>query len=119
MGHPVRAVDLRRGSPTYGRWDGVRLDAEAGDQLLVPVGFGHGFLTLTENAEVAYKTSDFYDAACDGGVLWSDPRIAVDWPLDGGQPVLSEKDARLPLLDNWESPFDFDGQPFEGIGGSN
>lgn len=109
------AVDMRAGSPTYGGWDGVELTAESGDQLFVPVGFAHGFVTLTSNCEIAYKVSDYYAPQSDGGVAWNDPQIAVDWPLAGRAPILSDKDSGLPLLANFDSPFAYDGCRFSGI----
>lgn len=105
------AVDVRAGSPTFGRWVGAELSAENGHQLFVPVGFAHGFLTLTPDTEVEYKVSAPYAPECDGGVIWNDPAIAVAWPLDGRQPVLSDKDALLPDLAGWRSPFAYDGAP--------
>ncbi|MFT6773916.1 MAG: dTDP-4-dehydrorhamnose 3,5-epimerase [Paracoccaceae bacterium] len=103
-------VDVRRGSPTYGEWRGVRLDADTGAQLLVPAGFLHGFLTLTPYAEVQYKVDAGYDADADGGVAWDDPQLAIDWPLaEAGvaAPILSAKDAKQPRLADWASPFDY------------
>jgi dTDP-4-dehydrorhamnose 3,5-epimerase len=105
------AVDLRQGSPTYGKWVGCELTAAGGEQLYVPVGFAHGFLTLTENAEVAYKTSDYYAPQCDGGIAWDDPDIGLPWPLEGAAPMLSDKDRGLPRLAAFDSPFAYDGLP--------
>lgn len=105
------AVDLRRGSPTYGRHVAAELSEDNGRQLLIPVGFGHAFATLTADAEIAYKVSDIYAPDCDGGVIWNDPTIAIDWPLPVTGPVLSEKDAALPKLDDFNSPFEYDGRP--------
>ena len=84
------AVDIRRGSPHYGRWFGVELSAENRKQLYIPEGFAHGFCVLSDFAEIMYKCSDFYDPKDDRGVLWSDPDIAVAWPV--ADPVLSPKD---------------------------
>ncbi len=98
------AVDLRRGSSSFGRYVSAILTAEGGEQLFVPVGFAHGFCTLEPNTEVAYKVSDFYSPEHDCGVIWNDPEIAVAWPLGGNPPVLSEKDSRLPRLSEIE-PF--------------
>lgn len=109
------AVDLRRGSPTYGRHVAAELSAENGDQLYVPVGFGHAFVTLEPDVEVAYKVSDVYAPDCDGGVLWSDAAIGIAWPLPPGGPTLSAKDAQLPTLAQFESPFDYDGAPLEPL----
>ena len=110
------AVDLRAGSPTFGRWVGAALTAAGGEQLYVPSGFGHGFLTLSENAEVAYKTSDYYVPEADGGIVWNCPDMAIAWPLDGAEPVLSDKDRMLPGLKNWHSPFAYDGEPLAELG---
>lgn len=104
------AVDLRKGSPTYGKWVGAELSAKNGDQLFIPIGFGHGFVTLTDDTEVTYKVSELYAPAHDGGVLWNDPQIALDWRLpDGVVPTLSPKDERQPLLAHFDSPFAYDG----------
>ncbi|TMV51056.1 dTDP-4-dehydrorhamnose 3,5-epimerase, partial [Thioclava sp. BHET1] len=98
------AVDLRRGSPTYGKWAGVELSAEDGLQLFIPVGFGHGFVTREPDTEIVYKCSDYYAPECDGGIRWDDPAIWIDWGLTAA-PVLSEKDAKAPLLAEFDSPF--------------
>jgi dTDP-4-dehydrorhamnose 3,5-epimerase len=111
------AVDLRKESPTYGRWVGVELSADNGSQLLVPAGFGHGFLTLEPDCEVLYKVTDYYAPECDSGVRWNDPDIAVAWPpiaCDG--PLLSAKDQALPLLAQFASPFAYDGNPLLPLG---
>ncbi len=105
------AVDLRRGSPTYGRHVAAELSAENGLQLFVPVGYGHAFVTLEDDAEVAYKVSDTYSPACEGGVVWNDPAIGIDWPLPAHGASLSPKDAVLPRLSDLESPFEYDGAP--------
>jgi dTDP-4-dehydrorhamnose 3,5-epimerase len=101
------AVDIRSGSPTYARWVGVELSATNGRQLLVPKGFLHGFLTLTEDAEVQYKCSDFYSLEHDMSVRWDDPAIGVDWGIVA--PVLSEKDARAVPLSAIGQPFRWEG----------
>jgi dTDP-4-dehydrorhamnose 3,5-epimerase len=91
------AVDLRRGSPRFGRWAGMRLDAESKRMLWVPAGFAHGFLVLSEHAEVQYKTTDYYAPEHERTLLWNDPALAIDWPL-AGEPVLADKDRHgLPL----------------------
>ena len=100
------AVDIRRGSPTYGRWEGYKLTAENGEQLYVPVGFAHGFVTLEPDSEIVYKCSDYYAPETEGVILWSDPDIGIDWPT-GSDLILSEKDAAAPLLSDLESPFIF------------
>ena len=84
------AVDLRVGSPTFGRWVGVELTVENKRQLLVPVGFGHGFAALTEGAELQYKLSGYYTPSAEGAVAWDDPDLAIDWPVR--DPILSQRD---------------------------
>lgn len=109
------AVDLRRGSPTRGRWVRAELTAENGRQLYVPVGFGHGFVTLGPDTEVAYKVSAPYAPDCEGGVRWNDAAIAADWPLPASGAVLSERDAALPPLDALDGPFEYDGAPLGAL----
>jgi dTDP-4-dehydrorhamnose 3,5-epimerase len=103
------AVDIRQGSPTYGQWVGWELTAVEGEQLFIPAGFAHGFLTLEPNCEVVYKTSDFYAPDCDDGLIWDDPQIAIAWPAVEGGPVLSGKDRALGTLADFKSPFPYDG----------
>jgi len=105
------AVDLRRASPTYGRHVSARLTATGGEQLYVPVGYGHAFITLEPDVEVAYKVSDIYAPDCEGGIIWDDPALAIDWPLPEVGPVLSRKDEMLPTLSGFDSPFEYDGTP--------
>lgn len=105
------AVDLRKSSPTYGRWVGEELSAENGAQLFIPVGFGHAFLTLEPDSEVIYKVTDYYAPECDGGVRWNDPDIGIAWPPIIEEPHLSSKDQALPFLADFESPFAYDGNP--------
>ena len=100
------AVDIRRGSPTYGEWKGYKLTAENGEQLYIPVGFAHGFVTLMPDSEIVYKCSDYYAPETEGAILWNDPDIGIEWPT-GAEPILSEKDAVAPLLSELESPFIF------------
>lgn len=109
------AVDVRRGSPTYGKYVAAKLTAEGGEQLFVPVGYAHGFVTLQSDVEIAYKVSADYAPDCDGGVLWNDPTIGIDWPLPVSGAVLSEKDKMLPALADFESPFGYDGRPLEPL----
>jgi dTDP-4-dehydrorhamnose 3,5-epimerase len=90
------AVDLRRGSPTYGRWEGQVLDDELHRQLFVPVGFGHGFAVLSDVADVAYLLSSVYDPATEAGIAWDDPDVGVEWPL--AEPLLSARDKAAPTL---------------------
>ena len=95
------AVDLRRGSPSYGQWVGAELSAENHQQLWVPVGFAHGFLTLSELAEVQYKASGFWNRDCERSLRWDDPSLAIAWPLDQAgvpEPLLAPKDGEAPLL---------------------
>lgn len=87
------AVDIRPGSPTHGRWVGVELSAANRRQLWVPPGLAHGFLVLSDTAEFLYKTTDYYTPAFERCILWNDPTLAIDWPLDG-PPVLSAKDSQ-------------------------
>ena len=101
------AVDFRAGSPRFGQWVGVELSAENGRQLLVPKGFLHGFVTLTDDTEVQYKCSDVYAPDCDGAVRWDDPQIGVDWGI--AAPVLSDKDRNAPLLAEAPRPFTWEG----------
>lgn len=90
------AVDLRRDSPTYGRWEGHELDDERHRQLFVPVGFGHGFCVLSETADVHYRLSSYYDPATEAGFAWDDPDVGVEWPVT--EPLLSERDQSAPRL---------------------
>ena len=90
-------VDVRKSSPTFGQWLGERLSAANRKQLWIPAGFAHGFIALTEGAEVLYKTTDFYHHAAERAIRWDDPAIGIAWP-DGITPVLSDKDAVAPLL---------------------
>lgn len=110
------AVDIRKGSPTYGQWVGRVLSAENGEQLLVPVGFAHGFMTLEPDTEVAYKTSNYYDKSSDSGLMWNDPDIGIQWPLETAAPILSEKDQKQPSLRDFDSPFAYDGRPLLPLG---
>ncbi len=101
------AVDIRRGSPTYGRWVGVDLTADNGRQLFIPEGFAHGFVTRMPGSEILYKCSDFYDGPSDGALRWDCPVIGIDWGLTG-DPVLSAKDAAAPTLAGFDSPFQWE-----------
>ncbi len=104
------AVDIRRGSPTYGRWAAVRLSEADHTMLYVPPGFAHGFCVLSEGADVLYKCTEEYDPALDRGIRWDDPDLGIPWPVP--DPVLSEKDRALPRL--WEAENNF---VYEGPGG--
>jgi dTDP-4-dehydrorhamnose 3,5-epimerase len=92
------AVDLRRGSPTYGQWEGVELDDESMRELYVPVGFAHGFCVLSDVADVLYKQTAYYDEALERGIAWNDPDVAIDWPLPVEELIVSERDAKAPRL---------------------
>ena len=98
------AVDIRKGSPTYGKWVGVELSFENGKQLMIPAGFLHGFITREPNTEIIYKCTGYYAAGCDGAVRFNDPDIGIDWGLEG-EALLSEKDADAPALKDFDSPF--------------
>lgn len=92
------AVDLRRGSPTFGRWFGAELSADNMRQLWIPEGFAHGFLALEDDTHFLYKTTDVYAKDCERAIRWDDPDIGIDWPLQGLQPRLAPKDAAAPGL---------------------
>lgn len=92
------AVDIRHGSPTFGHWVGLHVSAEAWNQILVPEGFAHGFVTLEPSTEVVYKVSAAYSREHDRGLRWDDPALAIAWPLEGRAPLLSDKDRNAPLL---------------------
>jgi dTDP-4-dehydrorhamnose 3,5-epimerase len=99
------AVDLRRGSPHYGRWCGTMLAASKPQQLYVPKGFAHGFVTLEPDTVVAYKVDASYAPHCDAGIHWQDPDIGIEWPLGTTDAVLSPKDSSLPSFAAFSSPF--------------
>jgi dTDP-4-dehydrorhamnose 3,5-epimerase len=103
-------VDLRRGSPTYARWDAVTLDDESMRQLYVPVGFAHGFCVLSEVADVIYKQTAYYDPALERGIAWDDPDLAIEWPAEI-EPIVSPRDAVAPTLRELaeELPFVYQG----------
>lgn len=100
------AVDIRKGSPTYGHWVGEELTFENGKQLLVPAGFLHGFVTRAPDTEIIYKCTDYYAPECDGAVRWDS--CGIDWGFDG-TPLLSEKDAIAPAFADFTSPFEYKG----------
>ena len=92
------AVDIRPGSPDFGRWVGVELTGENHRQLWIPEGFAHGFLALEDDTHFLYKTTDVYARDCEGSIVWNDPRIAIAWPLGDVEPVLAVKDAAAPPM---------------------
>lgn len=102
------AVDIRKGSPTYGQWVGEELSFENGKQLLIPRGFLHGFITREPNTEILYKCSDYYAPECDGAVRFDDSDIGIDWGAGDASLVLSDKDLKAPLLKDFESSFVFE-----------
>ena len=100
------AVDLRKDSPTYGKWEGVLLSAENKKQFYIPEGFAHGFVVLSDTAEFTYKCTDFYKADDEGGIKWDDPEIGIDWPIDDiDEIILSEKDKLWKPLSETETDF--------------
>lgn len=101
-------VDLRKGSPTYKKWVAVELSAENKRQLLIPRGFGHGFVTLTDNVEFLYKADNYYNAEQDRSILWCDEEIGVNWQVKN--PVISEKDASAPKLKDSDVNFIYEGK---------
>ena len=109
------AVDIRRGSPTYGAYVAAELTAETGEQLWIPVGFAHGFCTLEDGCDVAYKVTDYYAPACEGGIAFDDPGIGIPWPVERAAVSLSDKDTRYPRLAAFDSPFAYDGVPLGGL----
>lgn len=96
------AVDIRRGSPSFGQWVGAELSAENWRQMLVPAGFAHGFVTLTETAEVLYKVTDDYAPECEGGLAWDDPEVAIAWPLPASEILTNARDGNWPKLSELE-----------------
>jgi dTDP-4-dehydrorhamnose 3,5-epimerase len=105
------AVDLRRGSPTYGKYVAAELSAEIGNQLYIPIGFAHGYLTLADDVLVMYKVSEYYASAFDRGIRWNDPDIGIAWPMHDTEMITSDKDRQLPLLKDFISSFEYDGHP--------
>lgn len=99
-------VDIRKGSPTYGKWQGFILSAENKRQLFIPKGFAHGFCTLTPNVEVQYKVDELYSPEHDAGIAWDDPALSIDWPMKNV--VLSDKDVKHPTLKNARNNFIFE-----------
>lgn len=107
------AVDLRKGSPTFGKWYGIILSDENHLMFYIPEGFAHGFLVLSEEADFFYKCTDFYYPEYDAGIIWNEPDIGIKWPFEEygiKEPILSEKDSKLPRLRDIEIPFEYSGE---------
>lgn len=102
------AVDLRKGSPTFKKWAAVELSAENKRQLLIPRGFGHGFLTLTDDVEFLYKEDNLYLPETDRNIIWNDPELGIDWGIE--YPILSAKDQKAPTFANCDSDFVYEGK---------
>jgi dTDP-4-dehydrorhamnose 3,5-epimerase len=100
------AVDLRRGSATYGKWCGAQLTADGGEQIFVPRGFAHGYCTLEPDTVVAYKVDNYYAPQSEAGLSWSDPAIGVDWSFPASRVLVSDKDAKLGSLHSFDTPFE-------------
>jgi len=96
-------LDLRKNSPTFGQWEGFTLSAENFNMLYIPKGFAHGFCTLEDNTEFLYKTDEFYAPESEGGIVWNDPDLKIDWPVEN--PILNERDKKWPTLKEFNSPF--------------
>jgi dTDP-4-dehydrorhamnose 3,5-epimerase len=105
------AVDLRRGSPTYGRWEGVELDEQSMRELYVPVGFAHGFCVLSDVADVLYKQTAYYDGAVERGIAWNDPDVGIEWPLPTADLIVSARDAQAPQLSEIAAELPFQWHP--------
>ena len=103
------AVDIRKGSPSFGKWVAEELGFENGKQLLIPRGFLHGFVTLEPDTEIIYKCDDVYAPECDGAVRFDDPDIGIDWSIDSNKAVLSEKDEKAVSMKDFDSPFIYEG----------
>ncbi len=101
------AVDIRKGSPTYGKWVGVVLSAQNKRMLYVPIGFAHGFWALEDGTEVIYKVSNFYSPEHEAGIIWNDPEVGIKWPK--GAPFLSSRDQNWPLLKDADNNFEYEG----------
>lgn len=100
------AVDVRRGSDTFGEWVSAELSADNGIQIFIPRGFLHGFATLEDNTEVAYKVDNYYSKVCDGSVRWNDPKLGIDWKIAPRTAHLSDKDAAAPSFAAFRTPFE-------------
>ena len=102
------AVDIRKESPTFGKWVGYEISADNGYQVYIPAGFAHGFLTLEEDTEINYKCTNYYSKVSEGSIVWDDPNIGIKWPVDNKKIILSEKDNDAPFLKDISTPFRWD-----------
>jgi len=109
------AVDIRRSSPSYGNYVSIELSAEGGEQLYIPTGFAHGFITLEDDVVVMYKASDYYAPSQEAGICWNDTDIGFPWPFKDADTIKSDKDGRLPRLKDLDSPFPYEGQPLAAM----
>ena len=109
------AVDIRKGSPTFGKWVGIELSEENKKALYIPPGFAHGFYVLTDIAEFTYKCSAFYAPEADRGIFWNDPAIGIEWPIDVSEIITSEKDQNLPLLNDADINYRFNKNDLQQI----
>jgi dTDP-4-dehydrorhamnose 3,5-epimerase len=109
------AVDIRPASPTFKNWVGIELSAAVGNQLFIPSGYAHGFVTLEDDCEVAYKVDQYYAPSADGGIIWNDSDLAIDWPIEEAAVLLSAKDAALPLARDITYAFEYDGKPLRPL----
>ena len=109
------AIDVRRGSPTYGHHVSIELSAESGRQFFIPAGYAHGFLTLEHDVTVNYKVSNYYAPEQESGIRWDDPDVAFPWPMPAHDIILSDKDRQLPRLRELVSPFPYDGHPLGAL----
>ncbi len=107
------AVDIRKGSPTYGKYVAVELSEENHRQLFIPRGFAHGFVVLSEEVIFQYKCDNFYDKSSEGAIMWNDPDLGIDWGISQGDIILSEKDSVNPLFKDFDSPFSYRDNHYE------
>jgi dTDP-4-dehydrorhamnose 3,5-epimerase len=112
------AVDVRRGSPTYGHWVAARLDEKNGVQLYVAQGFAHGYCTIESDSEMIYKVSALYAPADERGIAWDDPGLKIGWPTTSSEALVSARDLQLPRLAEYDSPFAYDGEPLMAANGT-
>jgi dTDP-4-dehydrorhamnose 3,5-epimerase len=112
------AVDLRRGSPSYGHWIAARLDEHGGAQLYIAEGFAHGYCTIEPDSEMTYKVSALYAPADERGIAWNDPGLKIGWPVNPSEALVSPRDLQLPRLAEYDSPFAYDGEPLMAANGA-